>query len=75
MGAAVSDETITSLDDFDAPYGRRVELQDVLHESGLHMLRVRIREGSRFTIMDLDGETASRWGAAMARWAEGDSRR
>jgi hypothetical protein len=71
----VSDETVTPLDDFDAPYGRRVKLQDVLHESGLRMLRVRIREGSRFTIMDLDGETASRWGAAMARWAETEAHR
>ncbi len=63
-------ETVTPLDDFDAPYGRRVELQDVVHESGLRLMRVRIREGRRFTVLDLDGETASRWGAAMVRWAE-----
>ncbi len=69
----MNDETVSPLDDFGAPYGRRVELQDVRHESGLHLMRVRIREGRRFTILDLDGETAARWGAAMVRWAESDS--
>lgn len=68
-------ETVTPLDDFDAPYGRRVELQDVVHDSGLRLMRVRIREGRRFTVLDLDGETASRWGAAMVRWAESGSDR
>jgi len=33
-------------------------------------LRVRIREGSRFTILDLDPSTAAHWGGAMSAWAE-----
>jgi hypothetical protein len=33
------------------------------------MLRIRIREGRRFTIVDLDAETAGRWGNLMAAWA------
>jgi len=41
----------------------------VRHESGLRMLRVRIKEGSRFTVMDIDEDTASRWGKAMSSWA------
>lgn len=65
----MTDPTVTALDKFDAPYGREVILQDVMHESGMRLLRIRIREGSRFTIMDLDPKTAAHWGNAMAGWA------
>lgn len=64
------EETVTRLEQFSAPYGREIILEDVVHESGMRMLRMRIREGSRFTILDLDPETASRWGAAMSAWAK-----
>ncbi len=67
----MSDETVTELDSFPAPWGREVKLQAVLHESGLRMLRIRIKEGSRFTVMDIDEETAERWATAMAGWAGG----
>jgi hypothetical protein len=65
----VSDETVSELDRFDAPWNRQVMLQDVRHESGLRMLRIRIREGTRFTVMDIDEDTAARWGRAMSDWA------
>ena len=65
----MNDETVRTLDAFAAPYGRDVTLQSVEHESGLHMLRIRIREGRRFTIMDIDADTATRWGAVMRTWA------
>ena len=65
----MTDPTVTELDKFDAPYGREVILQDVAHDSGMRLLRIRIREGNRFTIMDLDAQTASRWGNAMTGWA------
>ncbi len=62
-------ETVTRLERFQAPYGREVELQEVLYESGMKLLRLRIREGKRFTVMDLDPATAAHWGSAMSRWA------
>lgn len=62
-------ETVTELETFEAPYGREVVLQNVVHESGMRMLRLRIREGNRFTIMDLDPDTAARLGTAMNDWA------
>ncbi len=65
----MSDETVTALDEIAAPYGRKVTLEGVEHESGLRMLRIRIREGSRFTIMDVDADTATRWGTVMSTWA------
>ena len=65
----MNDETVRTLDAFAAPYGRDVTLESVEHESGLHMLRIRIREGRRFTIMDIDADTATRWGVVMRTWA------
>lgn len=66
----MSGETVTPLERFAAPYGREVELLDVLYESGMRLLRVRIREGNRFTILELDASTAARWGGAMSAWSE-----
>lgn len=63
-------ETVTRLERIEAPYGRQVELHEVLYGSGMRLLRVRIREGRRFTIMDLDASTAAHLGGAMSAWAE-----
>lgn len=67
----MSGETVTELDRFAAPWNREVTLQAVRHESGLAMLRVRIREGRRFTVFDIDAETAARWAETMGEWARG----
>ncbi len=66
----MSEERVVALTEFDAPYGRKIKLEAVEHESGLHMLRLRIREGNRFTILDLDETTARHWGTAMCSWAD-----
>ena len=60
---------ILLLDEFPAPFNKQVVLQEVIMENGVRLLRLRIREGSRFTIMDLDPLTAERWGTRMADWA------
>ncbi len=57
------------------PYGRVIRLDEVDFESGMRLLRVTIREGGRFTILDLDAATAAQWGRAMSDWAQGDSAR
>jgi hypothetical protein len=63
---------ITPLDRFTVPLGgQAIELQDVVHDAGgMRLLRIRIREQSRFTIFEIDPMTAQRWGAAMQRWAD-----
>jgi hypothetical protein len=66
----MSEERVVPVDEFDAPYGRKIKLEAVEHESGLRMLRLRIREGNRFTILELDEITARHWGAAMCSWAD-----
>ncbi len=64
----MTQEAVTSLDKFPTPFGREMEFQDVRHESGLRMLRVRIREGRRFTILDLDAPTVAQCLQIMTGW-------
>jgi len=61
--------TVTKLDKFSAPYGKEVSLENISYENGMRVLRIHIREGNRFTVMDIDENTASHWAAAMTRWA------
>ena len=66
------DSTVTSLDKFIAPYGREIALQNVEYINGTSVLRIRIREGSRFTVMDINPETAIHWAKGMLAWAGQD---
>lgn len=66
----MTDETITRLERFQAPWGREITLDNVVHESGMRMLRVTVREGRRFTIFDLDAPAAAHWGSAMTNWSQ-----
>jgi len=51
---------------FEVPLGR----QQIDHaEGGMSLLRIRIREGKRFTIFDIDPGTAREWAGAMQDWA------
>jgi len=64
-------DTIKSLAKFRVPIGNQaIELQEFVYEAGgMPMLRTRIREGSRFTIFDIDPVTAAQWGKALSDWA------
>ncbi|HEY0665687.1 MAG TPA: hypothetical protein VGD24_06455 [Gallionella sp.] len=51
--------------------GQEIELQQIDHaENGMSLMRIRIREGKRFTIFDIDPQTARQWAAAMQGWAD-----
>ena len=67
-GRQVINSTVTRLDQFSAPYGKEVTLENVAYENGVRVLRIHIREGNRFTVMDVDENTASLWSAAMTDW-------
>lgn len=62
---------LTPLAKLRAPLGgQEIELQQIDFEGGgLSLLRTRIREGSRFTIFDIDPVTAAHWGQALLDWA------
>jgi hypothetical protein len=50
--------------------GQDIELQQIDYaHGGLSLLRIRIREGRRFTVFDIDAATAAQWAAHMADWA------
>ena len=66
----MDDIEIKSLEKFTAsPYRQEIELQHVTHRADYVTLRVRIREIKRFTIFDIDPQTARVWGQAMLDWA------
>ncbi|MBU6259401.1 MAG: hypothetical protein KGJ30_01565 [Burkholderiales bacterium] len=63
---------LTPLTRMRAPLGgQEIELQQIEFDGGgMPLLRTRIREGSRYTIFDLDPVTARAWAQAMLDWVE-----
>ena len=63
---------LRQLEKFRAPLGgQEIELQQVdFPGGGMSLLRIRIREKSRFTVFDIDPGTAGQWARAMQQWAE-----
>lgn len=56
---------------FELPFAKRIDFIEVVFEDGVKLLRVRIKEKSRFTIFDLDPNTAQAMGDQLRLWAEG----
>ncbi len=67
---------LTSLSRLRVPLGgQEIELQQVDFDAGgMSLLRTRIREKSRFTVFDIDPETARQWGEALLAWARSQPR-
>lgn len=63
--------SVTPLARLRAPLGgQEIELQQIdYRHGGLSLLRIRIREGRRFTVFDIDADTAASWGEAMLGWS------
>jgi hypothetical protein len=63
---------ISSLAKLKVPLGaQEIELQQIDHaEGGMSLMRIRIREGKRFTIFDIDPNTAREWAMVMQDWAD-----
>ena len=59
--------TVTEIGGFSAPWGRELVVQALAYDSGLRVARLRIREGRRFTTLDLDAASASWLAAALQR--------
>ena len=58
---------IIELARFTVPLGQQeIEVQQIEHtEGGMPLMRLRIREGKRFTIFDIDPVTAGELGAVL----------
>jgi hypothetical protein len=61
---------VTALTKLRAPLGgQEIELQQIDYlVGGLSLLRIRIREGRRHTVFDIDAATAQTWAEAMLSW-------
>lgn len=57
--------TITEVGCCAAPWGRELVVQALAYDSGLRLARLRIREGGRFTTLDLDEATVSWLASAL----------
>ncbi len=66
----MSNSVKTPLKSIAAPYGRQIRLDDVAYDSGMKLLRVTIREGARYTILEIDAPIALEWSEEMRKWAE-----
>lgn len=69
----IIEEKVTELKAIEAPYGKKFVFQEVVYENGTSILRMRIREGNRFTVIDLDNNSASQIADIMSTWSAGDS--
>ncbi len=67
---------IIELARFTVPLGQQeIEVQQIEHTAGgMPLMRLRIREGKRFTIFDIDPITAQALGAVMQHWSASQSR-
>lgn len=63
---------IKDLVKFKVPLGNQeIDLQQIDHvEGGMSLMRIRIREAKRFTIFDIDPQTARFWAKTMTDWAD-----
>jgi hypothetical protein len=65
----VDSEEKERLETLVAPFGREIRIDEVRFESGMRLLRLTVREGKRFTQLDIDAKTAHAWADVMKQWA------
>ena len=58
----------TDIEEMMAPWNKHITVQDVTHEAGMAFLRLRIKEGKRYTDLELDPQTAGRLVELMGAW-------
>lgn len=62
-------QSIRDIDVVNAPWNKEITVQEVEYEGGFKMLRLRIKEGKRFTDLELDGDTANTLAHHLSQWA------
>lgn len=66
-------EDIKELATLDAPYGKNISLVEVKYDNGFSLIRMRIKEGKRFTDMDLDVNTVKSLHDVFSQWLQTQS--
>jgi hypothetical protein len=62
-------EKLTPIAKWDLAFSKKASLRDVEYDSGMHLLRMTVREGVRITDVNLHAEAAQEIGEAMIKWA------
>ena len=62
--------TLRDIAELELPFGRRAKVREVTHESGLRMIRLVLREGTRITQVDMDESAARQLAGVLAAAAE-----
>jgi len=62
-------EKSITLAEYDLPWNKHASVQEIAYEGGMTMLRLRIREGRRFTDLELMPENAAALAKDFASWA------
>lgn len=62
---------VTSLGKIAAPWSKEITVEALRYPSGLQLARLRIREGRRFTVLDVDRPTAQRLADMLEQALEG----
>lgn len=63
-------ETLRDIAQIDLPYRRRAILREVEFDSGMKMVRLILKEGTRITQVDLDAGTARSLGGLLSDAAD-----
>jgi len=61
-------EDIKEKGEIDAPYGKQITFKEITYDNGFKFMRLRIKEGKRFTDMDLDVNTVKLWQQKFDEW-------
>ena len=63
-------ESVTTIAKWDLAFSKKAAIKDIEYDSGMHLLRMTIREGTRITDVNLHAEAAKEIGEMMVKWAE-----
>lgn len=65
----MTDINVTDIKAIPLPYNKQLSLKNLEYNNGLNVLRLLIKEGTRFTTLDLDTVSAATLGADLVAWA------
>ncbi len=65
-----SHQSISDIEIVNAPWNKELTISEAVYEGGFKMLRVRIKEGKRYTDLELDPATAAHMAKLIGDWAK-----
>lgn len=66
-------DTITNLCTIEAPWNKTITVQNLSYEGNMSTLRLRIREGRRFTDLELDVHSLRKLNTVLSDWLDSNS--